>query len=404
MRNLYEVSSWSAGSRGWLLVQKLTVLSLPALLVSCTPLRIQFQDPQSDTDWSIEGRTIRRDRVAADIPVNLPIEQAWIYNAGAGFSSGSPLVVSDLIFVGTRKGEVHVIELATGDKVGVEEFGSSIEGVPAVVGQTLFVPNAWGKNALIAFDLFEGVRLWEHRGVPIEASVLPVRDVVIVGDVEGNVISLDRATGTIRWVYEFEQIATILSGPTAISEDRIVVVNELGDVVYLAVEDGTEVWASSLREPVQESIATDQRHVYIPTTRGSFYALDAETGEKNWEYRLPNEGIRFTGAAVSPRMAVFGGSDGVLRALDPNDGTVIWTFQTDGTFAAPPAISGELVFVGSMDRGFFALSAYDGSVQWSTTLRGRIKSAPAIRKGFVIVMSEPKYVYAFANVEAIAGL
>jgi outer membrane protein assembly factor BamB len=268
----------------------------------------------------------------------------------------------------------------------------------------LFVPNAWGKNALIAFDLFEGVRLWEYRGVPIEASVLPVRDVVIVGDVEGNVISLDRATGTIRWVYEFEYVATILSGPTALNEDRIVVANELGDVVCLEVEDGTEVWTSSLDEPVQESIAADQRHVYIPTTRGSFYALDAVTGGIDWEYRLPNEGIRLTGAAVSSRMAVFGGSDGVLRALDLSDGTVIWTFQTDGTFAAPPAISGELVFVGSMDRGFFAVSSHDGSVQWSTTLRGRIKSAPAVRNGFVIVMSEPKYVYAFANVEAIADL
>jgi len=336
--------------------------------------------------------------------VSLPIEQAWIYNASAGFGSGSPLIVSDRVFVGTRKGEVHVIELATGDKVGIEEFGSSIEGVPAVVGRMLFVPNAWGKNALIAYDLFEGARLWVHRGVPIEASVLPVRDVVIVGDVEGNVISLDRETGTIQWVFEFERIATILSGPTALGEDRIVVANELGEVVCLAVEDGTEVWARNLDEPVQESIATDQRHVYVPTTRGSFYALDAVTGETVWEYRLPNDEIRLTGAAVSSRVAVFGGSDGVLRALNLNDGTVIWTFQTDGTFAAPPAISGELVFVGSMDRGFFAVSLHDGSVQWSTTLRGRIKSAPAVRNGFVIVMSEPKYVYAFANVAAIAGL
>ena len=275
MQYLNEVSGGSAGSRGWLLVQRLTVLSLSVLLVSCTPLRIQFQGSESETDWNTDGGTSRRDRVAGDIPVNLPMDEAWIYNAGAGFGSGSPLVVSDNIFVGTRKGEVHVLELETGDKVGVEEFGNSIEGTPAVADHTLFVPNAWGKNALVAFDLSEGVRLWEYRGVPVEASVLTVHDEVIVGDVEGNVISFDRASGTVKWSYEFEFLATILAGPTSLPDDRIVVANELGTVVSLEVETGAEIWMTDLGEPVEESIASDQDHAYIATTRGVFYALNS---------------------------------------------------------------------------------------------------------------------------------
>jgi outer membrane protein assembly factor BamB len=382
----------------------MVLLGLAFVLASCTPLRIQLPLTESDSDWMTDGGTGRRDRRAVDDLVNLPLEQAWIYNASAGFSSGSALIVADLVFVGTRKGEVHVVDLFTGDKIGMEEFGHSIEGAPAIIGQTLFVPNSWGKNSLVAFDLFQGARLWEYRGVPIEASLLAVGESIVVGDVEGNVMAFDATTGTTLWVYEFGEIATIFTGPTLINDEQIVVVNEAGDVACLNVDDGSEVWVKALGASVQESVATDQDHVYIPSVSGVFFALDHKTGEVDWEFRLENAEIRFAGAAVSPDLVVFGGSDGVLRGLDPKSGSAKWTFQTDGTFAAPPAISGELVFVGAMDREFFAVSAHDGSMQWSTTLRGRIKSSPAVRKGFVVVMSEPRYVYAFANADAIAAL
>ena len=382
---------------------QVSALILSALLASCTPLRLQFPIREVDNDWNTDGRTAQRNRVSTDAPILLPIEQAWIYNAGAGFSSGSPLIVDNLVFVGTRKGELHVIELMTGHKVGTHEFGQSIEGTPALSDQTIFVPNAWGKKALIAFDLFDGQTLWEHRGVPIEASVLLVDNLVIVGDVEGNVIALDQSSGLIQWVYELGEIATIFSGPTAVGSGRTVVANELGDVACLKVIDGAEVWYRRL-EPIQASIASDDQHVYLPTTRGVLHAINWQDGSTAWEYRIPNDEVKFTGAAVSETLVIFGGSDGVLRALDPVTGATQWTFQTDGTFVAAPAVSGELVFVGAMDREFFALGTHDGSLQWSTSLRGRIKSAPGVRKGVIVVMSEPRYVYGFANVDAVAEL
>ena len=403
MRSQSQVSGERAGGRR-LLVQSLRVLSLSALLASCTPLRIGFPIQQAEADWATDGRTSRRDRVSMDDPVVLPIEQAWIYNAGAGFSAGSPLIVAEHVFVATRKGEIHVVDLTTGAKIGTKEFGHSIEGVPAFSNQILYVPNAWGKTAITAFDVNLGTTLWEYRGVPVEGSVLLVGGLAIVGDVEGNVIALEQGTGVIRWVYELGSVATIFSGPVSAGSDKLVVANELGEVACLRTTDGEEVWVRSLDSPVESSIASDHNHVYIPTTRGMFFALNLDDGSTNWEYRSPNGEVRFTAAAVSAEHIMFGGSDGVLRALRPENGSTEWTFQTDGAFAGPPAISGQLVFVGAMDRSLFALGKLDGSVQWTTTLRGRIKSGPGVTNGFVIVMSEPSYVYGFANVETVAAL
>ena len=387
-----SVSGRCAGGRGWLLVHLLTVLSLSAYLASCTPLRIQFPVTASEPDWASDGRDGSRGRAATDEPVRLPIEQYWIYNASAGFGTGSPLVVSDHVFVGTRKGELHVIELMTGDRVGTQEFGQSIEGAPALADNVIYVPNSWGKNAVTAFDLREGTKLWEYRGVPVEASILVVDDLIVFGDVEAKIVAIGRTTGLVEWVYTFEDVATIFAGPTEVGDGRIVAATEAGEIACIDLADGSQEWHSRIDGAVESSIASDERRVYIPTTRGTLHAFDARTGRLEWMYRAPDRMTRLTGAAVSGESVVFGGSDGLLRAVDVESGSTLWTFETDGTFAAPPAISGSLVFAGAMDREFFAIGLADGTMQWSTTLRGRVKSAPAIRKGLVVVLSEPKYV------------
>jgi outer membrane protein assembly factor BamB len=380
------------------------VLGLLMALTSCSSLKITEPLGNAGDQWATEGRSGSRDRMARGVPVSLPIEEAWIYNAGAGFGPSSPLVVSRFVFAATRKGEVHAVDLRTGDKVGSQEFGRSIEGSPAVDGNFLYVPNAWGKDALIAFDLAKGLEVWKYRGIPIEAPLLVTDDLIVAADVEGNVLAFGKESGEIQWMYDFGEIVTVLSGPTAVGSDRLAIATELGHVVCLSLSDGEEIWRRHLGTPVVASMAWYRSRLYLPTTRGAFFALSGTTGETVWSYTVEDEKVRFAGAAVVPDMVIFGGSDGVLRALDPQDASTVWTFRTDGTIAAPPAVSGELVFFGAMDREFFAVGLRDGSLHWSKELRGRVKSAPAVADGFVVVLTEPRYIYAFANPELVTGL
>lgn len=373
------------------------VALLCGLIASCTPLRIQFPLVVTEADWQTDGRSVGRDRVSRDANVQLPLVEAWIYNAGGGFAAGSPLIIDNTVIVGTRKGEVHVVDLVEGDQIGTQEFGRSIEGSPALSGQVLFVPNAWGKKALDAFDLQSGSRMWRHEGVPIEASVLVVGNSVVVGDVEGNVISLARDTGRINWVYEFGGIASILSGPAAVDNDRIVVADETGRIALLRAATGTAIWSRDLGAAVEDGLSTGNGHVYVPTTRGRFLALRSDNGSTVWEYLADNDEVRFTSAAVTSESVVFGGTDGTLRSVASATGALQWTFHTDGTIAGAPAVNGDLVFVGAMDQKIYAVHRASGSVQWESELRGRVKSAPAVRNGYVIVLSEPRFVYAFTN-------
>ena len=378
-------------------VLRCCIVALWALASSCTPLRIQYPLAASEADWQTDGRSIQRDRVALDQPLKLPLEQAWIYNAGGGFAEGSPLIVDNIVIVGTRQGEIHVVDLVDGQEVGSGEFGQSIEGTPALSGQVLFVPNAWGKYVLSAFDLQRGSYLWRFKGVPIEAAVLPMGSMVVVGDVEGNVIALDKESGRVIWVYEFGDLASILSGPAAIDMQLVAVADETGRVALLRADSGREVWTTDLGSPVEAGLAVGHGLIYVPTTRGRFVALRTDDGAIAWEHRSDSDQVRFTAAAVTDDDVIFGGTDGIMRSLGAENGASVWTFHTDGTIAAAPVVNGSIVFVGSMDEKVYAVHRDNGSIQWETPLRGRVKSSPAVRNGYLIVMSEPRYIYAFTN-------
>src|SRR5262249_5697047 len=68
---------------------------------------------------------------------------------------------------------------------------------------------------------------------------------------------------------------------------------------------------------------------------GAIRALDAETGERKWEFRLhspPWAGVLSTAGGL-----VFGGTnEGQVFALDATTGEVRWWFQTGGTVHANP--------------------------------------------------------------------
>jgi len=377
------------------------ILVAYGFLTSCTPLRIGFPLDAAEGDWQTDGRSPNRDHVAIDEPLQLPLEQAWIYNAGGGFASGSPLVIDGVVMVATRKGEVHVLTLTSGERIGTQEFGRSIEGTPSVTDQILFVPNAWGRKSLDAFDLQTGKRKWRYDGVPIEASVLTIGNLVVVGDVEGNVMGLDQETGEVAWLYEFGELASVLAGPTAVDDRRLVVADETGRVAMLRADSGEEIWRRDLGSPVEQTPSAVGDLVFVPTTRGEFYVLRAADGSSFWEYRVDDGEVRFTSAAVTTDCVIFGGTDGTLRALRIENGSQIWAFHTDGTIAGAPAVSGDIVFVGAMDEKIYAVRRDNGSIQWEASLRGRVKSAPAVRNGYLIVLSEPRYVYAFTNASNI---
>ena len=76
-------------------------------------------------------------------------------------------------------------------------------GTPALSDGLVYVANFGGE--VIAADESTGEVVWRTRvGAPVSGSMSAVADVVLVGDTDGVLHSLDAGTGDLRWQFETE--------------------------------------------------------------------------------------------------------------------------------------------------------------------------------------------------------
>jgi outer membrane protein assembly factor BamB len=368
-------------------------LAVGLLVAGCNALKVAGPVQPGEDDWLTEGESPQRRHVAR-VEMEPPLEEAWVYNAGAAFGNGSPLLFNDAVLVATLKGEVHAINFETGKKIGTTGFGDAISGTPVVEDGWLYVPLAWGRKVLKGYDLRNGRERWTVRSVPIEAGLLAMDDLLFAVDVEGSLRAFDRRDGTERWVRQIDSTAAIHATPLAVGSS-VFIADEKGQARLLSAADGGALWSRDLGTPVFNTPTTDGRTIFVPSTRGRLTALDAERGDVRWTYSIADTTVRFAAPALADQTLYLAGTDGFLRALDAATGEVRWTFDADEALTSAPLITAGSLYFGTMDRKLFALSLETGEFQWEVTLKGRVKSAMAARDGGLIVLTEPRYVYRF---------
>lgn len=372
----------------------LPVLLLPALY-GCRSLEIQQLGPVSEEDWTTLGAGPLRGH-ATEFSIDAPLQEVWSYNATAAFGPGSALLVDDVVIVANQKGEVHAIDFETGKRLGVKSFGDAIEGTPVVDKGILYVPVAWQGSAIQAYQLKTGNVLWKTKHAPVEASLLMYGGSLIAADVDGTVRAFNPLTGVVKWEHSLGERVSVMASPLGF-EEAVVVADVQGKITAFQVNDGSVIWTAELDEPIYETPGGNGTTMYVPTTRGSLISLDVETGKEIWRYEVPDSLVSFTSPAATDQEIVVGGSDGILRVLEPATGKTKWMFSVDEAFTSAPFISRNTIYIGSMGQKLYALDRSSGRLVWEQEMGGRIKSALAGREGRLVVLAEPRTVYMFES-------
>ncbi len=354
-----------------------SALGLLLLAGGCNTLKVDH--------WEAE-----RERGEALVP---PLELAWTYNAGAGFGPGAPHLMGDVVLVGTRRGEAHAIGLESGKRLGLKRFGDVIESTPLFIGGDMVVPVAWGRRALVSYDLQQGRTNWARRGALVAAGLLALEDGFVAVDGDG-VVRRYSAQGEVRW--ERRPGGLIRSRPVLV-DGRVIVADEQGLVTALDTESGSRLWERSHVGPVYASMAVFGSRLVIPTTRGKVVFLEASTGGEQNVYHTPDSTVRYSEPAVDGAMMAVGGSDGSLIAFSQMQQEPVWKFSGPDAFASAPVVAETHVFAASMGRMLYALDRASGKLEWETELRGRVKSALVARNGHLVVLAEPRYVQLFKS-------
>ncbi len=97
-------------------------------------------------------------------------------------------------------------------------------------------------------------------------------------------------------------------------------------------------------------------------------------------WRIRSNGGRefFSSPAFCENILYFGCNDGLLRAVDALNGSILWSFSTSCGICGEPAVDSTSVYFGGQDGIIYALDRMSGSKCWSTGLGYHVFCSVAI--------------------------
>lgn len=297
----------------------------------------------------------------------------WKVHTG-GMVIGSPAVAEGKVYFGSTDGNLYAVDAGSGAQQWKFDAKSRIPSSPAVSDRVVYF-GAYDGN-FYAVDASTGALKWKFQtggerrfagkhlhGVQPVAETMPDpfdcylsspvvwKGAVYFGSGDGNVYSLNAASGALNWKFK------------------------TGDVVHAspAIADGT---------------------LFLGSWDSYFYALDAATGQEKWRFKTGEDpdihnqvGIQ-SSAAVVDGLVYFGCRDSHLYALDAKTGEKKWAFSGNGSWvvSSPAVRDGKVYFVTSDSSLLYALDAKTGAVLHSVGFNHwYLYSSPAIAGGMLYV-------------------
>lgn len=142
----------------------------------------------------------------------------------------------------------------------------------------------------------------------------------------------------------------------------------------MGASNGIVVWNVTVGGAVG-SPGFSNGYLYLGSTDGNVYCLNASNGAKVWNYTTeynsngPSHGYRWGNAVTDPAIAYgyvyVGSSDFDVYCLDASKGTQIWNYTTKAEVYSSPVVAGGCVLAGSYDGNVYCLNATSGSEIWT---------------------------------------
>jgi outer membrane protein assembly factor BamB len=236
--------------------------------------------------------------------------------------------------------------------------------------------------------------IWKYStGSQIVHSLAMADDMVLVGDFDGTVHSLNARTGKPRWKRE---LPNGIYAAAALAGENAVIADSAGWLHSIAIKTGVPRWSRKVADFGFEAGAVVHGDlVFAGAWDGRLYAVRHETGELAWKASCPswhaNLKSRYYAAADAPPVVVGG------HVLIADRGYHLGRYTLDGQYAGPVRAKVSALAASADGSAFYTRGtdhqlvkhAADGSVLWSSpTKLGRAPTAPLVCGNRVAVVSD----------------
>jgi outer membrane protein assembly factor BamB len=355
------VAGATLGAWAWHENRSRTVRGSPTVefLPNKPPGSARSEKVARDEPWPTYGRDGQRTHFSP-FDHRPPYDQVWSFQAYS-YVEYPPTVAYGRVYIAQERGRFWAVDADTGKVLWKRRLTHCAAASPTIADGVVYqafmhqlpcqahVPGARG--FLIAWNARTGRKLWTFPAGAIESTPLVVGRNLYFGAWDHRLYSLslgEEKRPRLRWTFT--------------ADDEI--------VAAPAYADGT---------------------VYVATSGGSLYALDARTGRVRWRGRsFARFGSReyfYATPTVAYGRVYIGNADGTVYAFGARSGRLLWARQVGTYVYTGAAVWRRTVYVGTWDGYFVALDAATGDVRWKHDSQGGITGGPTVMGGLVYYSS-----------------
>lgn len=337
------------------------------------------------------------------ITPTVSVNRIWSANLGGGElrvgARQRPVVADGRVYAAGSGSTVRALDLQTGQVVWTwaGDENARIAGGPGVGDGLVAVGGLNGE--VITLDAATGTQKWKGQLLnEVIAAPAIGGGLVFVRSNDGRVTAFDANSGEKRWDWKSDMPALTVRGNAGLTMGPgfVFVATDNGRIVALSAADGTELWTQTVAQPEGRSELDRMNDVdgtpllegttlYVSSYKPQTMAIDAPSGQPIW-VQQGQGGVGGVASSGAGRIAVTDAQD-VVWMLDAASGAPMWKQPSYPRRAlTAPAILGNNVVVGDYDGYLHLFSLDDGSM--TSRLRHSrkpVRAQPVVADGVLLV-------------------
>lgn len=326
----------------------------------------------------------------------------WKFSANKNSVEATPAIVDGVVYVGDMQEKLYALKLSTPETEGHKlwDFPGELgfPGAPAVRDGMVYCGD--GDGVFYCLQASDAKVIWKQ---PTEAEIVAGanfwKDKVLVGSQDSRLYCFDAKTGDIAWKLQIEnQIRTF----STIVDDKCFVMQCDGKLHVVDLNKGEIV--SSV--PIDQANTTSTPavlgdHLYFGTEEGAVVCINWKKPEIAWKIEEKSGEAFRSSPAVADGIVVIGTRGRRVNALDPKDGSELWSFPTKNKVDASPVIVGDRVLVGATDGRIYLIDRKTGKETWQYQCQGGINAGAAVADNRFVVGTDRGLIYCFGLPEGV---
>ncbi len=304
----------------------------------------------------------------------------FMFDTGGAIQSSAAIGDDNVIFFASNDNSVYALNPDFTLQWSVD-IGADVRLPIAVGGDGMIYVGESIEGLVIAFNP-DGSTRWTFDSElddPVSGAMAIAADGTIyapIGTATRQTLYAINSDGSEFW--NFKGAATSIAG-VAVGPEGVIALTDANGGVYLLNSLGALQWSVDNTNGIVSPPIFGEDGTIYHGSNSEFAALNLEDGSLKWEIALNTRAPASTGSdgTIYAPFAVAAGNGGIA-ALNPADGSVLWTYQAGDRVTTAPAVGLDgTIYFGSNADQLVAINA-DGTLEWAFDVGGDVVSSPTI--------------------------